>query len=91
MLAKAKNIIGAKTKTKSGQYLGRVADFEINIISQQITKYYIQSDILGFLKDYLIINASQVISFKNKQLIVEDAALPEKQTKQTAADIEYVK
>ncbi len=92
MLTKAKNVIGAKTITQSGQALGRVIDFEIDVISRQIIRYYVQSDLLGFLKQPLIINASQVIDFKNKQLVVEDAILTDQETnKQAAPDIEYVK
>ncbi len=91
MLIKAKNIIGAKTVTQSGQYLGRVADFELTLPSQKITKYHIQTDLLGFLKQPFIIDASQIIEFKNNQLIVEDAILPNKQAKQATPKIEYVK
>ncbi len=91
MLAKAKKIIGAKAITQNGQHLGRVADFEVNTTYHRINKYHIQTDILGFLKQPLIINTSQVIAFKNNQLIVKDGALPDEIKKQTTPDIEYVK
>jgi len=82
MFIGAKNIINNKVVTQSGQLLGKVIDFEINTLNQNIIKYYVQRDLIGFLKKPLIINANQVIEIKKDKLIVEDAVV---------FDVEYAK
>jgi len=52
MFIEAKNIINNKAVTQSGQLLGRVIDFEIDTINQRVVKYYIQGDLIGFLKNH---------------------------------------
>lgn len=105
MLIKAKKIIGSKVVSKSGCYLGKVIDFEIDASGQNIVKYYTtggffdlprtifpEEMVRGLLKGRLIINASQVIEIKKDKIIVEDAAIPEKITKKkTSPGIEYAK
>ena len=69
-----------------------MVDFEIDGAGQNIIKYYTQGEILGFLKEPLIINASQVIEIKKEKLIVEDAIIPEKVVKKKiSSGIEYVR
>ncbi len=82
MFIEAKNIINNKAVTQSGQLLGRVIDFEIDTINQRVVKYYIQGDLIGFLKKPLIINADQVIEIKKDKLIIKDAVV---------FDVEYAK
>ncbi len=82
MFIEAKNIINNKAVTQSGQLLGRVIDFEIDTLNQSIVKYYIQGDLIGFLKKPLIINADQVIEIKKDKLIIKDAVI---------FDVEYAK
>ena len=92
MLIKAKKIIGSKVVSKSGCYLGKVTDFEIDASGQNIVKYYTTGGFFDLLKGRLIINASQVIEIKKDKIIVEDAAIPEKITKKkTSPGIEYAK
>ncbi|MFH1461173.1 MAG: hypothetical protein ABIF84_02015 [Patescibacteria group bacterium] len=92
MLIRAKKVIGLKALTRSGQPLGRVADFEIEGVGQNIVKYYIQGEIFGFLKESLVINASQVIEIKKDRLIVEDAIIAEKSAKKKiSSGVEYVR
>ena len=82
MFIEAKNIINNKAVTQSGQLLGRVIDFEIDTINQRVVKYYIQGDLIRFLKKPLIINADQVIEIKKDKLIIKDAVV---------FDVEYAK
>ncbi len=92
MLIKAKKIINNKVVTRSGQLLGKVVDFEIDTSGQNIVKYHTHQDLLGFLKEPLIIDANQVIEIKDNKLIVEDAVVSQKiSEKKTRPDIEYVR
>ena len=86
----AKNIINSKVVTQCGQLLGKVVDFEIETSNQSIIKYYVKDELISFLKEPLIINASQVIEIKDGKIIVEDAVVSEKATKKkTTPNIEY--
>lgn len=71
MFLKAKKIINSKVVTQSGQFLGRVTDFELDIADQRVSKYFIS----GFLKERLIISSGQVIEIKEKEIIVDDAVI----------------
>jgi len=84
MLIRAKKIIGNKVVSQSGQHLGRVVDFEINSNNQSIIKYYTQEDLLGRLKEPLIIEASQVIEIKEDEIVVKDALVLESDTREVA-------
>jgi sporulation protein YlmC with PRC-barrel domain len=88
MLIKSKKIIGHKVISQSGQYLGRVADLEIETIKQMIVKYHVQADPLGFLKEPLIVDASQVVEIREKEIIVKDAVVSDKEPA-AGIDIEY--
>ena len=92
MFIKAKKIINNKVVTQSGQLLGRVVDFEIDTSNQSIIKYYTHEDLLGFLKEPLIIDSNQVVEIKDNKIIVEDSVIPQKiSEKKTTPDIEYVR
>lgn len=92
MSIKAKEIINNKVINRSGCYLGRVIDFDINNLTQSIQKYYVQGNVLGFFKDQLIIDASQVVEIKKNKIIVEDAVVQDKIiNKKTESAIEYAK
>jgi len=55
MTIKAKEIINNKVINKSGCYLGKVVDFDVDALTQAVVRYYVQGKFLGFLKiiDYL--------------------------------------
>lgn len=86
MIIQAKTIIGSKIISQSGCNLGKVVDFEINATTQSIIKYYTQGELLGFLKEPLIINADQVIEIKPNEIIVKDAVVPEKIAEEISPD-----
>ena len=92
MLIKAKKIINNKVVTRSGQPLGRVVDYEVDTSGQRIVKYHTHQDLLGFLKEPLIIDAAQVVDIKDDELIVEDGLVSQKiSKKKTTSDVEYVR
>lgn len=92
MFIKAKKIIGNKVMSQSGYFLGRLIDFEVDASSQNIVKYYVSGGLFDFLKDYLIIDHSQVIEIKKDKIIVEDTVIPKKiAKKKISSDVEYVK
>ncbi len=75
---KLKNLL---VKTQSGQELGVVSSFDIDVETQTILCYYINSNnlikrILKLEQD-LIINSSQVISISEKEMIVSDLFIKE--------------
>jgi|TARA_Y100000031_G_C8253029_1_gene401451 sporulation protein YlmC with PRC-barrel domain len=90
MLIKAKKIIGNKVISQSGQFLGRVVDFEIDTFGQNIIKYYVAGGFLNLPKDSLLINVKQIVEIKKDSIIVEDAVIPEKViNKKISSDVEY--
>ena len=92
MFIKAKEIINNKVIDKSGYYLGRVIDFDIDVSKQIIVRYYVQGNLLGFFKEPLIINSNQVIEIKKDKIIVEDAVIQKKIIKKKeSSSIEYAK
>lgn len=92
MFIKAKEIIGNKVISRSGHFLGKVIDFEIDTSSQNIIKYYVSGGLFNLLKNPLIINAKQVVEIKADRIIVEDAVISEKMIKEKmSSDMEYVK
>lgn len=69
----AQKIFNLPVETQKGRYLGRVAGFTIDTNTQSIISYEIKSSFLvGFLKERLIINSSQVISIEKDKMIVEE-------------------
>ncbi len=84
MLVNGKKIIGSKVFTRSGYYLGRVIDFKMDTLSQNIAEYYVLRGFFNLFKRPLIIKSSQVIEIKKRKIIVEDTFV-------SAPGIEYAK
>ena len=92
MFIKAKEIINNKVINRSGYYLGKVVDFDVDASKQVVIRYYVQGNLLGFFKEPLIINSNQVIEIKKDRIIVEDAIIQKKIIKKkTRSNIEYAK
>jgi len=92
MTIKAKEIINNRVINKSGCYLGRVVDFDVDASTQVVVRYYVQGKFLGFFKKILIIYPNQVISIKKDKMIVDDATVSKKIIKKKAgSSIEYAK
>ncbi len=80
MLIDLKQLKKIKVETQSGQYLGKVIDFELETDNGSIEKYYVKSNlpVVGLFEGELLINKKQIISFDNEKMIVEDNAVKEK-------------
>lgn len=83
MLITAKNLLHLLVFTKSQDYLGKIVDFEVEVDSQLIIKYYVKGSglmkFLGGSKLELIISHTQVISITAERMIVEDNVIREKE------------
>lgn len=69
------HILKNRVFTVSGSYLGRVADFSIDVELSQLTRLYVSPGILGALKSQHIIGYQQIISIEEDKITVEDATL----------------
>jgi len=73
------DLINLPVFTQSGQHLGRVDSFEVDIDSQAITKYHVKTGLIkGLWHQQLLIDPSQVISISKEKMIIEDNAVKEK-------------
>jgi len=80
MIINSKDLIDLPVETKSGIFLGRVFDFEMETDSGIINKFYVKRGNLieGLLKrDQLIISRNQVISIDKEKMVVEDGEVKE--------------
>ncbi len=63
-----------KVYTRSGKYLGKIIDVEVDPHSHQVISYIVKSklDIKNLFKGCLLINYKQVISLSENKMIVDD-------------------
>ena len=80
MKISSQQLINLPVETESGQSLGVVESFNIDIDSQSILEYVIKpaSKILELIKNELIISRGQVVSITAEKIIVDDNSLKEK-------------
>lgn len=74
-----KELIQLPVYTKSETYLGTVDGFELDEISQRITRYVIKTKhgITGIFKQHLLISRDQVISLNREKMVVDDLVAKE--------------
>ena len=74
MLVGSKNLIGLKVETMSGKELGHIKDFDININSLIVEKFYVRPEgvVKGLVIGKLVINKNSIISINEEKMIVED-------------------
>lgn len=82
MIINEKKLINLPVFTQSGQHLGKVVDFEIEVGSHTILKYYVKSSglINELFTSELIITPSQVIEITKEKMIVEDNIIRSKES-----------
>ncbi|OGY47922.1 MAG: hypothetical protein A3J62_02860 [Candidatus Buchananbacteria bacterium RIFCSPHIGHO2_02_FULL_38_8] len=81
------NLINLPVYTQSGQYLGRVTSFEIDVDSYAIIYYHVRTGLIkGLWHQELLISQSQVISVSKEKMVVDDNV-----GKQPEADWEKIK
>ena len=75
-----KQLINLLVYTQSGDRLGKVEDFNIDIDSQSILEYKIKPSniVAGLIKNDFIISRGQVIEITDKKMIVEDLSIENK-------------
>jgi uncharacterized protein YrrD len=67
-------IIGEKVETESGQKLGEVSDYTIELSKMGLDKLYVRPSMgLNFLVTDLIISAKNIIEIQKKKIIVTDS------------------
>ena len=79
MVISSKKFIGLGVETKSGQILGSITGFDMDIENFRVTRFYVKPSgiVSGLVKKELIIGYELVISITEEKMIVED--LMEKQ------------
>ena len=92
MLINYRQMRKIKVETQNGQFLGRLADFELETDTGTVEKYYIKSKnlISGLFEDKLLINKSQIISFDEEKMVVEDNVIKEKAGEKAFKKVENV-
>lgn len=80
------DLIHLPVETQSGQHLGRISSFEIDLENQSIIRYYVKTGLIkGLWHQELIIAKNQVISVDSEKMIVEDnLSLGEKAVKKVS-------
>lgn len=74
MLISSEKLIGLKVETESGQYVGRIQSFDIDIDSHGIRNYHIKPKFLegGPFYEEIIVHHLQVISISEEKMVVFD-------------------
>jgi sporulation protein YlmC with PRC-barrel domain len=81
MLIKNKQLKKIEVETLSGEYLGQVADFELETDTSIIEKYHVKTklSLVGLFENKLIINKEQIINFDEQKMVVEDNVIKAKE------------
>jgi sporulation protein YlmC with PRC-barrel domain len=72
------DLIDLPAYTESGEYLGRVVDFELEPATHAIVRYHVRSrdSIKDLLKAReLVVASTQVISLSNEKMVVDDGVI----------------
>jgi len=73
MLISSLDLINLPVFTQSGQNLGRVAAFDINVDTNVIACYYVKTGLIkGLWHQQLAIAPGQIISISKEKMVIED-------------------
>lgn len=74
MLINSQKLIGLKTETESGQYLGRIQSLDIDIDVHGVRNYYIRPKLLegGLFSSEFKVHHRQVVDITEEKMIVAD-------------------
>src|SRR6056297_3535169 len=80
MKISSQQLIDLPVETESGQHLGVIESFNIEIDSQSVLEYTIKpvNKILDLIKNDLIVSRGQVVAIKTDKMIVDDNLLKTK-------------
>ncbi|OGY49478.1 MAG: hypothetical protein A3J65_03640 [Candidatus Buchananbacteria bacterium RIFCSPHIGHO2_02_FULL_45_11b] len=78
MKISSNDLINLPVFTQSGQNLGRVYSFDLDIDNNAVVSYYVRTGLIkGLWHQQLIISPRQVISISKEKMVVEDSAAKE--------------
>jgi sporulation protein YlmC with PRC-barrel domain len=74
MLINSQKLIGLRAETQSGQYIGRIQSFDIDIDTQSARNYYIKPSLLegGVFSGELKVHHRQVVDISERKMVVLD-------------------
>ena len=80
MKISSQKLINIPVETESGQLLGVVESFNVDIDSQSILEYNIKpaNKVLDLIKNDLIVSRGQVVCITREKIVVEDTCLSDK-------------
>jgi len=78
MIIQSGDLINLPVYSQSGQNLGRIDSFEIDLDSHTIIRYHVRTGLIkGLWHEQLLIAQSQVISISKEKMVVEDNIIKE--------------
>ena len=74
MLVSSQKLVGLRTETESGAYVGRVYSFDIEVDTQGVVAYYIKRSLLegGPFTEELKVHHGQVVSISEEKMGIVD-------------------
>ena len=88
MLISSSDLINLPVYTPSGQHLGRVDSFEVDIDGHAIVRYHVKTGLIkGLWHQKLIIHPSQVISISLEKMVVEENTLEQPEAIKLASPV----
>ena len=91
MYISSQQLLRLPVVTRSGQRLGRVVGFEMDIDTNTVARYQVRSGLLsGLWHRLLLIDRSQVVSITAEAMVVEDLLAPAGATQRVKAVAEPV-
>ena len=80
------HLVNLPVYTKSGEHLGKVASFELDLDTGKIENFYVKTGLIeGLWHEQLLIHCSQVIEITEEKMIVEDTV-----TKVRASNLNFI-
>lgn len=89
MYLNSKAIRNLPVMTKSGSFLGKIKEIEIDAETQNISRYFVVSNqmVKRLANKELIIASAQVLSIDNEKMVVEDNLVKEEEVVKQAAAV----
>lgn len=74
MVINSQKLINIRVETESGEYIGKLKSFDIDVDTQSIKSYYVKPPVLrsGIFSDELLIHNAQVLDITNDKMVVVD-------------------
>ena len=93
MFIHSKDLLRLSVETKSGDFVGKVSGFDMDVETHFVRRYYVRAitpiNLLhGSLYGELVINSSLVLSITKEKMIVEDGAVLKETNERTEKSID---